>query len=235
MADEDENSNILSVKEENFEKNIEQMQMLNKEEKNKLILSPEEQFKNYPNYIFFKCFGISFCKMGSIYSCNFDINNQNSPKICIGPQWYLAIFSNVLITGLVVSMYYFLVEANCPIYQKIIYFIISFMVYYNFDKCALVNPGIIQNQKYDNDNIGYCSICQVYYNPNKNVEHCSMCDICIENIDHHCIWVGKCVGKNNRFSFYAMLGSIGLIYAYIILLVLFQYSSKLGNKKSKQE
>ena len=231
MINEEENNAILSIKEDNYENSIEQMQMLNKEGGNNLILSPEEQFKNYPNYKFFKLFGTLFCKMGSIYSCNFDKNNSNSPKICIGPQWYLAIVSNILITFLVITMFYFLVETNCYIWQKVLYLLISFMIYYTFDKCALINPGIIQNKKPDKDNIGYCSICQVYYNPDKNVEHCSMCGVCIENMDHHCVWVGKCIGKNNKFYFYGMLGSIGFLYAYIIIMTLFQYSSKLGKKK----
>ena len=109
------------------------------------------------------------------------------------------------------------------------------LVFYFFDRCALINPGIIQNKKSDVDNVGYCSICQVYFNPKNNVEHCSMCGICVENIDHHCIWVGKCVGKNNKFSFYAMLVSIGFVYAYIILIVFLKYTLRKKNKIATKE
>ena len=68
-----------------------------------------------------------------------------------------------------------------------------------------------------------------------NVEHCNMCGICVENIDHNCIWVGKCVGKNNKFSFDAMLFSIGLFYAYIILIVFLKYVFTKKNKITKND
>ena len=109
------------------------------------------------------------------------------------------------------------------------------MVLFFFNRCALINPGIVQNKKMDNVNVGYCKICQVYYNPNNNVEHCSMCGVCVENIDHHCVWVGKCVAKNNKFSFYAMLLTIGFIYAYIILIGFLKYALKKKNKITKNE
>ena len=223
--DEETNDNILSINEDIDERNIEQMQMINKEEK-EIYISPEEQFKNYQNYYCFRIFGILFCKMGNILTCNFDKKNNNSPKICIGPHWYLAIVTNFLISVLVTSMYFFLIESNSSFWQKLIYLCLSFMVYYFFNKCAVINPGIVQNKKMDKDNNYFCLRCQVYYNPNNKVEHCDMCGICVEKMDHHCIWVGKCVGKNNCFSFYAMLVSIGLIYAYIIFIAIWQYKSK---------
>lgn len=237
QKDEEEKSNILSVKDENDndnneKKHIEQLQILNVEEKNKLI-SPEEQFKNNPNYRFFTFLGIKFCKIGNTLTCKFDPKNNNAPKICIGPHWYLAIVSNLLITVLVSSMYVFLVESKSPIIQKLLYFIFGFMVYYFFNACALINPGIVQNKKSDSENIGYCEICDTYFNPFNKVEHCSMCGICVEKMDHHCVWVGKCVGKKNCFHFYAMLVSIGLVYAYIIFLAFLNYSLKIKNVQKK--
>ena len=241
---EEGNNNILFIKDNNDndndnendeEKHIEQMQMLNAEEKNNLIISPEEQFKNNPNYRFFTFFGIKFCKIGNILACNFDPNNNNSPKICIGPHWYLAIVSNILITLLVSSMYCFLIETHSPIILKILYIFFGFMVYYFFNACALINPGIIQNKIMDNKNNSYCEICQFYYNPCNKVEHCSMCGICVEKMDHHCVWVGKCVGKKNCFHFYAMLVSIGVVYAYIILLAFWNYSFKIRGKNVQKK
>ena len=177
-ADEEENNKILNNQDEyHEERNIEQMQVLNNSEKNDLIVSPEEQFKKYPNYHFFKIFGILFCKIGYTYNCNFDNKNNNSPKICIGPQWFLALFTNILIAIIISTMFYFLVEIKCTIILKIIFIYFGLMVFYFFNRCALANPGIIQNKKSDINNVAYCSICQVYYNPNNNVEHCSICGI----------------------------------------------------------
>ena len=224
---EEEKNNILSYN-DNEEGTIQQLEITNYIPKNK---SPEEQFKEYPNYHFFRLFGILFCKIGNTLTCNFDKKNNNAPKICIGPNWYLALVANMLITFLVLSMYYFLIESKSYVLEKILYIVFSFMVYFFFNRCVLINPGIIQNKKKDNENIGYCCICQVYYNPSHYVEHCSMCDICVEKMDHHCIWVGKCVGKKNCFSFYAMLVSIGIVYCYIMIIAFLQYYFKLDKKQ----
>ena len=193
-----------------------------------LIKSPEEQFKNYPNYRFFKKYGILFCKIGNTLTCKFDSKNNNSPKICIGPHWYLAIVANILITTLLTVMYKALIDTIIPFTNKLIYFCLSIFVYFFFNRCALINPGIVQRKFRDEKNTEYCSICEVYYEPNKKVEHCKMCNICVEKMDHHCVWVGKCVGKNNVCSFYSMLVSIGIVYAYIIYLGFFQYSHRIS-------
>jgi len=46
----------------------------------------------------------------------------------------------------------------------------------------------------------------------ERTHHCSFCDICVLNMDHHCIWIGQCVGaKNHRYFFsflmFAVLGT----------------------------
>ena len=194
-------------------------------------MTPQEQFKNYPNYHFFEKFGILFCKIGNTITCNFDPDNYNAPKICIGPHWYLAVISNILITVFIFTMYYCLIDSDVNVGSKFVYFLISFLIYFFFNRCALINPGIVQKKNIDINNMEYCNICQVYYNEDKKVQHCKMCNICVEKMDHHCVWVGKCVGKNNIFSFYAMLASIGLVYLFIIYLAFFQFSTKTKSKK----
>ena len=101
----DEEANNKLIIEDN-EKNIQQDSL----NKYSLIKSPEEQFKNYPNYRFFKKYGILFCKIGNTLTCKFDAKNNNSPKICIGPHWYLAIVANILITTLLTVMYKALID-----------------------------------------------------------------------------------------------------------------------------
>ena len=194
-------------------------------------MTPQEQFKNYPNYHFFEKFGILFCKIGNTITCNFDPDNYNAPKICIGPHWYLAVISNILITVFIFTMYYCLIDSDVNVGSKFVYFLIGFLIYFFFNRCALINPGIVQKKNIDINNMEYCNICQVYYNEDKKVQHCKMCNICVEKMDHHCVWVGKCVGKNNIFSFYAMLASIGLVYLFIIYLAFFQFSTKTKSKK----
>ena len=39
----------------------------------------------------------------------------------------------------------------------------------------------------------------------KKTSHCFDCDRCVENMDHHCVVTGMCIGKKNVFGFYGML------------------------------
>ena len=38
--------------------------------------------------------------------------------------------------------------------------------------------------------------------------HCYKCDICIYGYDHHCPWIGKCVGSDNLCAFRLFLFSV---------------------------
>ena len=36
-------------------------------------------------------------------------------------------------------------------------------------------------------------------------KHCRMCQKCVSTYDHHCPWLGNCVGERNRKNFYIYL------------------------------
>jgi hypothetical protein len=56
-----------------------------------------------------------------------------------------------------------------------------------------------------NDN-QYCDICDIFQNRALSIRHCEDCNVCIRGHDHHCPWVGKCIGEYNfRYVIFKLL------------------------------
>ena len=49
----------------------------------------------------------------------------------------------------------------------------------------------------------YCTKCNVEQ-PLRS-KHCKDCEKCVAQYDHHCPWLGTCIGEKNHFFFYWFL------------------------------
>lgn len=57
--------------------------------------------------------------------------------------------------------------------------------------------------------------------------HCPECDICIEGLDHHCVWAGKCIGRRNVVVFYLLAGSVPLFFGLLAAVGFLSAAGKL--------
>jgi hypothetical protein len=51
--------------------------------------------------------------------------------------------------------------------------------------------------------LSYCLTCCIVRPP--RAFHCSTCDVCVEAQDHHCPWMGTCIGQRNLRYFISFL------------------------------
>lgn len=83
----------------------------------------------------------------------------------------------------------------------------------------------------------YCLPCIAYLGlitRPPRTSHCSDCGLCVEKFDHHCPWVGNCIGKKNYRVYIAFLFSTsGLIIFNLIFVV--SEVVLMVNKKQEDE
>lgn len=117
-------------------------------------------------------------------------------------------------------MYYF--WNSLEIITKSLGFIIIITNNLSYLYTALANPGLGKNYEVDNMSSlrKLCGTCNIYYDKRKTF-HCSYCDICVYGHDHHCPWVGKCIGEKNLIAFYIFVSSTFGMIMYLFLATIF--------------
>ena len=186
----------------------------------KYFKSAEEYYSyNFPEYELFKVGNILFCKMGNLITFYFDKNNNFKPKFSIGPNWYMTMILNSMII-IISFVLYILIVRKLKFIFRIAFIILSFLSLFGISRAALTHVEINMNKQEDIFHNLYCDKCKKYYSRLDKVDHCDFCKVCVIKYDHHCVWVGKCVGKGNFGAFSQMIIFGGIFYLFLIACVI---------------
>ena len=128
----------------------------------------------------------------------------------------------------------------------IIYIILFLISIFALVKSGCTDPGIIPRQigytksdiRYDinvllNGNIvkySYCPVCKIFRPP--RASHCRKCDNCCQRFDHHCQWLGTCVGKRNYKYFFIFVFTLNV---FSILAIIHNIFIIIRSVKDKEE
>ncbi|KAK5576997.1 hypothetical protein RB653_001934 [Dictyostelium firmibasis] len=120
---------------------------------------------------------------------------------------------------------------------------LTYGIYFNYIKAIITKPGyphlnetsssinVLYSLVYNNndndiinkesetiiiDNVtwSYCKKCSKSKPP--RCHHCSVCDRCILKMDHHCPWIGGCVGFYNYRYFFLFLSYLWVSVCYVL-------------------
>ncbi len=133
-------------------------------------------------------------------------------------------------------------------YLSFFYIIITFITFLYYFVMFFSNPGYKDNSDsyYSNllevlddkkDVIKYCPITFILLEDNSR--YCLICQKYIKGFNHHCYWVGNCVGENNfnKFMFFICLCIANIGYNLLLIIIYFMpaFLVKLFNKNEENE
>eukprot|EP00922_Rhytidocystis_sp_ex-Travisia-forbesii_P008828 GHVS01012912.1.p1 GENE.GHVS01012912.1~~GHVS01012912.1.p1 ORF type:complete len:449 (-),score=89.47 GHVS01012912.1:159-1331(-) len=119
-------------------------------------------------------------------------------------------------------------------------FLVSISCVICFAVCCTSDPGIIHERNcdllasvYPYDGLMFtrmdCQTCGTV-KPARS-KHCALCNHCVARFDHHCVWIGNCVGANNYklFLLFLLLNSVLCFYgSYLCVCIFWSLTRKLN-------
>ncbi|WOG98174.1 hypothetical protein DCAR_0417515 [Daucus carota subsp. sativus] len=73
----------------------------------------------------------------------------------------------------------------------------------------------------------FCQTCMIYRPP--RTSHCSRCNNCVLKFDHHCPWVGQCIGIRNYPYYILFITSSTVLCIYVFTFTLIHVLQEKGS------
>jgi len=118
-------------------------------------------------------------------------------------------------------------------------------ILYNYLRAVFVGPGYLPigwepRKQSDRRFLQYCEVCCGYKAP--RAHHCRKCNRCVEKMDHHCPWLGNCLGHDNHANFLFFLGfvvtgcahAVGLLAVGLFRMLFWSWMATSGEKACRK-
>jgi len=175
-------------------------------------------------------------------------------KIVLGKKFYHMILSLIIITipTVLYVIIMFKINDSSTISLAVIAIILYILITIFLCLGGCLEPGLVmrnnENALYDNKknvikinikghmvNLNYCYTCFHFRPP--RTSHCAECDNCVEKFDHHCLWLGTCIGKRNYKYFYFLLGTVTILCTFYVITCVYYlvnyFKLYINKEKSK--
>jgi len=166
----------------------------------------------------------------------YGVKDSHFPLHCfVGPEWPCMLCTYSLI---IVPTIFFLVNVATLWSNSAVLAIgvITFLaVLIAFSATACTEPGIIfvpslyiPHSGGDKSELGEaglqtrsvgtfeCNICNI--ERPRTASHCYECGVCVDQLDHHCPWTGKCIARKNLRCFYLFLTTLLVHITFVVAI-----------------
>lgn len=170
----------------------------------------------------------TFTKLGNCFT----VFVNDSLFLLIGPHWPFMFCVAPIIVAVLIGFvsfvgpqmeFWYQVAGTCIILSALVSYLVT----------AMKDPGVVLSEyesDLDEDTEGkstLCSQCLIFRD--RTIEHCDDCGLCMKNLDHHCIFTGKCIAENNLICFYTFLASIFGFFGFSLFWVVTSLPHTLKN------
>lgn len=152
-------------------------------------------------------------------------NRHGIPALLLSKDWHKPFtcfcLANVVTLAVIVLIY----RSDWKEGRLFIFTSLAVLIVFNFTYllAQFANPGIVyaKNQQAvpAGQPIVSCSRCGTF-SAKGTATHCYECGVCVMDLDHHCGWLGRCIGSYNRYFFHAfLLCTLGILLNFLVTAV----------------